>query len=184
MSEVERQEGQKTVVAFITGLLIGGLLVWVFSSAPEDKPKDEKKSTDTEQTEKKDVESKEDTSDEKSEDSSTKEKPKADVVVGKGTIAVTDQTAGNTVALGKLELPTKMGWVVVRDYKDGTGVGALGAALYDVDKGLIPASVPLMRATVKDSSYQVVFFTDNGDATFSFDNDEVIEGTMVTFKAN
>ena len=37
MSEAEKQESQKTVVAFITGLLIGGLLVWVFSATPEDK---------------------------------------------------------------------------------------------------------------------------------------------------
>ena len=35
MDESNKQEGQKTVVSFIAGLLIGGLLVWVFSDAPD-----------------------------------------------------------------------------------------------------------------------------------------------------
>ena len=41
-----KQEGQKTIVSFIVGLLIGGLLVWAFSgpevSAPNDKKDDSK----------------------------------------------------------------------------------------------------------------------------------------------
>jgi hypothetical protein len=60
MSEAEKQEGQKTVVAFITGLLIGGLLVWVFSSSPtSDSMKvvseDEKGDTNSELTVNKDA---------------------------------------------------------------------------------------------------------------------------------
>ena len=38
----EKQEGQKTVVSFIVGLLIGGLLVWAFSGPSVDAPEDKK----------------------------------------------------------------------------------------------------------------------------------------------
>ena len=41
--EEEKREGQKTVVAFISGLLIGGLLMWVFGAQPKkDAPADVK----------------------------------------------------------------------------------------------------------------------------------------------
>ncbi len=39
MTDVETQASQRTVIAFISGLLIGGLLVWVFSGNPEDTKK-------------------------------------------------------------------------------------------------------------------------------------------------
>ena len=50
MSEQEKQESQKTIVAFAAGLLIGGLLVWVFAGSPKtedmsDKTLDSKEST-------------------------------------------------------------------------------------------------------------------------------------------
>jgi hypothetical protein len=188
MSEVEKQESQKTVVAFITGLLIGGLLVWVFSSAPADKDKtnEEKTDTDTEQ-----VDTKDEKSDEKTDgktdgekETTTETTSDASKIIGKGAIAVSDQASGEVVTLGKLEFPTKIGWVVVRDLKDGKGVGVLGAALYNTEIGLIPTTVPLMRATVKDNSYQVVFFTNNGDSGFSIVDDKPLDEAVATFKAN
>ena len=44
----EKQEGQKTIVSFIVGLLIGGLLVWAFSGPEASAPKmnDEKNKTE------------------------------------------------------------------------------------------------------------------------------------------
>jgi hypothetical protein len=38
MAEETQQEGQKTLVAFIVGLLIGGLLVWAFSGPSANAP--------------------------------------------------------------------------------------------------------------------------------------------------
>ena len=38
MSEQETQESSKTVVSFTVGLIVGGLLVWVFSGSPEQAP--------------------------------------------------------------------------------------------------------------------------------------------------
>ncbi len=179
MSEVEKQESQKTVVAFITGLLIGGLLVWVFSSTPEAKQTPEEKTTDTEQVTEGDTEKSEEAKTE-----SQEEVVASDEVIGKGVLTVADQAAGKTVALGKIEFPTKNGWVVVREFMDGTPGNVLGAARYSAAEGLVPASVELMRETVKDSSYQVVFFTNKGDAGFSLAEDKPIAGGEVTFKAN
>ena len=39
MAEQLKEESQKTVVSFVVGLLIGGLLVWAFSGAPKNDPK-------------------------------------------------------------------------------------------------------------------------------------------------
>lgn len=177
MTEVEKQEGQKTVVAFVTGLLIGGLLVWVFSSTPETKDMaKEKTETETEQT----MQGENKEADIKSETSAVK----GEAIIGKGSLTIADQKAGNTVAIEKVEFPSKNGWVVVRDYTDGMVGNVLGAARFGVDDGLVPTSVDLMRGTVAGKSYQVTFFTNDGDKGFSLAEDKRIEGGEAIFKAN
>ncbi len=183
MSEVEKQEGQKTVVSFITGLLIGGLLVWVFSSSPETKvePKEESAEANTEQT----ADATEKTDEEKTEKIvASNTKTLTQEAVGEGLLKVADQTAGETVTLERVELPTTNGWVVVRDFKDEVGMNVLGAARYGVDEGLMPVEVPLLRATEVGNTYQVVFFTNEGGMDFSLADDKLIEGISTTFKAN
>lgn len=170
MSEVEKQESQKTVVAFITGLLIGGLLVWVFSSTPEAKVDEANKTTETTQET---VDTTTAGSEEKSSDATRQ-----------GSINVADQKAGTNVALGKIEFPTTSGWVVVRDYSNGTSGNVLGASRYSADEGLVPTSVELVRATTAGNSYQVVFFTNDGDAGFALAEDTFIDGASATFTAN
>ncbi|MFZ2252908.1 MAG: hypothetical protein WAW13_01890 [Minisyncoccia bacterium] len=175
MSEVQKQESQKTVVAFITGLLIGGLLVWVFSATPEEKKQPSEKSAETkEEVVKTEL---------KTEVTETK-KEEVTEVIGTGSIIVLEQKAGQTVTLGKLELPTKNGWVVVRDYMDGVPANVLGAARYSVAEGLMPTVVDLVRGTTAGSSYQVVFYAEKGAAGFSISEDTVIDGIAATFKAN
>ena len=49
MSEQEKKENQKTIVAFAAGLLIGGLLVWVFGGSADTKKVDEETKDTTEQ---------------------------------------------------------------------------------------------------------------------------------------
>lgn len=183
MADLEQREGQKTVVAFIAGLLIGGLLVWVFGSAPE---------TDTTTPENTDGETSmnedmtDDTSDmeddsEASTSTNTTTPTRPTVPsTGEGSLEVVNQAAGNTVVLTSLELPTNSGWVVVREGTDGN---VLGAARFDGDAGLIPDSVKLLRATVPGESYTVMFFTDNGDGEFDFRGDAEIEGTYEVFVA-
>ena len=173
MSEVEKQESQKTVVAFITGLLIGGLLVWVFSSTPEDKVTlvEEKVTKDT-STEVKATEEK------KTEIVKTTE------AIEEGSIIVLEQKAGKSITLGATKYPTNAGWVVIRDYMDGVPGNILGAARYDVAEGLLPTSVDLMRSTTAGSSYQVVFYTNGGTTGFATAEDTLIDGISTTFKAN
>ena len=184
MSEVEKQESQKTVVAFITGLLIGGLLVWVFSSTPEEKKEPVDESTNTEEVSGTDTE---DTKSDEKSDTKTEVMDKGgDVVVtGTGSIEVADQKAGDSVTLGALSFPTKAGWVVVRDYKDGVVGNILGTARYSADEGLTPKTVDLRRATVAGSTYQVSFYTNEGAIGFVLGEDKLIEkATTETFKAN
>ncbi len=184
MSETEKQEGQKTVVAFIAGLLIGGLLVWVFSSAPEKEVVDTLKDNDTEAT---------------STDDRTPvtTKTTADKVVatpgatpnastataGDARLTVVNQKAGTSVALGNTTYPSNAGWIVVRDYVNGVAGKVLGAARFNTADGLTPTSVPLLRSTVAGSTYQVVYFSDNGDKKFLTATDKVVEGVSASFKA-
>ncbi len=171
MSEVEKQESQKTVVAFITGLLIGGLLVWVFSSTPEQAVTLTEKPTDTQETA-------------GTETTGIKDVADTTSVVGEGSVTVANQKAGNMVSIAGTEFPTKNGWIVVRDYMDGMPGNILGAARYSADEGLAPTTIELMRATTAGSSYQVVFYTNEGDTGFVIGEDKPIEGIATTFKAN
>lgn len=186
MSEQEKQEGQKTVVAFIAGLLIGGLLVWVFSSpAPAEEMEDATGDTNTEQPATADRNN--NTNVDTSSDDEVVSVPT--LPTGDGAIAVDSQTAGSVVTLASAEFPTAEGWVAVRDY-DGENVGGiLGAARYSQSQGLIPQEVELLRATEAGMEYAVVFFTEDGAINTSgglfFDpaGDKQIDGVMTTFKA-
>lgn len=173
METTEKQESQKTVVAFVAGLLIGGLLVWVFSSSPADAPKEEG-ANETETTETTDTTNETPTT---NETTTTETETTSETTVG-GTVSVADQEAGSKVELGALSFPTKTGWVAVRDAN-----GILGAARFDVDGGLVPTAVNLLRPTVKGETYTVVFFNENGDKKFSSMTDTLIEGVSDTLVA-
>lgn len=184
MSEAEKKESQKTVVAFISGLLIGGLLVWVFSSTPDQAPSPVEEDTDAGVS----VEVNNDDSDDEEETSTESETTPAPrdntpVVEGEGSISVSNQPAGRTVAIEALELPTANGWVVVRDYQNGVAGSILGAARFSSSEGLMPTSVELLRGTTAGASYQVVFFTNEGGKGFSPAEDTLIEGIEDTFTA-
>lgn len=184
MPEAEKQEGQKTVVSFITGLLIGGLLVWVFSSSPEngavtstksDDESDVKSTTDAS----KDTDTKIEAGDDESPVKQTEVKTD-----GKGSLMVSDQAAGKTVTLSGIEYPTKEGWIVVRDFKNGTLGNILGAARFNTEVGLMPKSVELVRGTVSGGTYQVSFYSQSGDLGFKVANDVPLQGTAAaTFNA-
>ncbi len=171
--DAEKQEGQKTVVAFITGLLIGGLLVWVFSSTPETAvTTDEDGATTTEEAI--DTDDNEASVIEAEDEISVSDD-------GTGSLDVEDQDAGNSVTLDDVTYPTPEGWVVVRDYANGVQGKILGAARYSAADDLNPTSISLLRNTVKGSTYQVMFYKENGDKKFG--GDTPITEDAVTFEA-
>jgi hypothetical protein len=104
-------------------------------------------------------------------------------VVGKGELKVADQDAGTVVTIEASSFPTENGWVVVRDYMDGTLGNVLGAARFSSEEGLVPTAVNLLRKTEEGSSYRALFYTESGDKEFSLKNDTPIDSGAVTFKA-
>ena len=187
MSEAEKQEGQKTVVSFITGLLIGGLLVWVFSSSPEEVKAPTNETTDIAEV------TKNETTNTPNQETTTTNVPAQTItketvsqtteVIGDGLIAIVDQKAGSVVDLEAATYPTNGGWVVVRDYAGGVAGNILGAARYNVADGLTATTVHLLRNTKAGNTYQVSFYTDNGDKVFDVADDKQIESFTKTFKA-
>ncbi len=178
MSE-DKQEGQKTIVSFIVGLLIGGLLVWAFSgpevSAPN-KDKDSSKADETMETE-------------SEEEVETEEEATEEVVVtpvlevGEGKVDVANQAAGTSVALNAATYPVSEGWIGVRDYTDGRLGGLLGVVRFSESQGLVPSAVALQRATVAGKEYAVVVYTESGDRQFNLANDVQIDSVFATFTA-
>lgn len=169
MTDVETQASKRTVIAFISGLLIGGLFVWVFSATPGDSKK-----ADTGNTTDSAVESKTEPTNGDSKDTSA---------TG-ASLTVTDQAAGTQVALGDTTFPEGIGWIVIRDHQDGMQGGVLGAARYDTALGLKPTAVDLLRGTVAGNTYEALFYTDAGASTFDLSEDMPIEGASAVFKAN
>lgn len=183
MSEQEKQENQKTIVAFAAGLLIGGLLVWVFGGTPkaESPTVQESDGTTMEQTDAQDkvggVSKEVDTVD--SPDAVIQALP-----TGDGEIDVASQKAGNIVTLDSAVFPNDEGWIGVRDYVNGQLAGLLGVVRFSKEQGLVPEEIVLQRATQTGNSYAVVFYSDNGDRIFSLADDVQIEGAFATFTVN
>lgn len=182
MDEHKKQESQKTVVAFVAGLLIGGLLVWVFSSSPEAAvPTDERTtedSTETVEMDESDAAPVEQPSarDEVSSDAGIgDDSTSASPVVDGFAFSVEDQPAGGVVSLGDSPVyPTAAGWVVVHEDADGELGNALGAARYNTAGNLTPNQVTLLRGTSAGATYHVVWYVDDGDRIFDMERDTLV----------
>lgn len=188
MSDEEKQESQKTVVAFVAGLLIGGLLVWVFSGTPAQTPTDTSDTTPTTEVQTGNISEDEEASEDITVDNAAAvvtatPTPASEMEVGEGSITVNNQPAGNSVTLDTATFPTTDGWVAVRSYPNGQLGSILGAARYSKEQGLIPESVELLVPTSAGRTYAVVFFTEDGDREFNLANDVQIDGILTTFTA-
>ena len=176
----DKQEGQKTIVSFIVGLLIGGLLVWAFSGPAVDAPKnDDKKDADKEMTEEAEEENETATEAE----AETEAEVVATLPVGDGKVEVSNQAAGTSVALSSATYPVSEGWIGVRDYSNGQLGGLLGVVRFSEAQGLVPSAVTLQRATVAGKEYAVVVYSESGDRQFSLANDVQIDSVFATFTA-
>lgn len=162
------QDSKKTVVAFIAGLIIGGLLVWLFSG-----PSEGTSSSKTGLNTKKDADTEIDENlgdivDETKDTGGITDK----TTQGNEAFSVADQSAGMMVSLGTtVQYPSKEGWIVVHEDVNGELGSALGAARYNTEVGLTPTSVELLRGTMSGKTYHVVYYTEDGDRMFDLKMD-------------
>lgn len=174
-------EDKKTVVAFIVGLLIGGLLVWAFSgpsaAAPskmddkkKDAPKEEVRPSNTE-------ESKEDTK------TDTATAPATTLEVGEGSVSLSDVAAGASVPLSNVTYPVGEGWIGVRSYEGGRLGMILGVVRFSKEQGLVPPAIVLQTPMRAGTQYAVVMFTEDGDRAFNLAADTQIDKIFATFTA-
>lgn len=184
MSEHEVKDSQKTVVAFIAGLLVGGLLVWIFSDTPAQAP------TDVADTETADESADMDNTNDEDEDTDTdnndsepNEEPAPTMEVGEASVSLGDVTAGSVVVLESATFPTDAGWIAVRTYRDGQLGNILGASEYNRADGLTPDAIRLLAPTVAGREYAVVFFSQDGNPAFNLEGDVQLDTELTTFTA-
>lgn len=173
----EKQDGQKTLVAFVVGLLIGGMLVWAFSGPSADAP-NATVDTETEETVETDNETTTDTS-----DTETTPAEIPALSVGEGAVTVVDQPAGTSVTLDGATYPVSEGWIGVREYNNDQLGFILGVVRFSESQGLVPEEIVLQRSTVAGNRYAVVIFTEDGDFDFNLAGDVQIDQIFDTFVA-
>lgn len=186
--ELQNTQGQKTVVAFVIGLIVGGLLVWLFSGSPAESPTtdsaDETPAADESANGDDDAAESDDTSDQTpTEPADAPAEEQASMQTGAGSVSVSDQPAGATVAIDAAVFTNDEGWIGVRDYENGQLGALLGVMRFSNEQGLVPEVIELQRATVAGEQYAVVYYTESGDREFSLADDVQVEGVMEVFTA-
>lgn len=180
MAEEQQQDGQKTIVAFVVGLLIGGMLVWAFSGPATEAPT----TTDNDMTEETLSNSTDNSMDEEEmDDSVTEPAPTPVLEVGDGDIVVPNQPAGISIELDRAVYPVSEGWVGVREFNNEQLGFILGVVRFSESQGLVPEEIVLQRPTIAGNDYAVVVFTEDGDFDFNLANDVQIDTVFDTFTA-
>jgi hypothetical protein len=177
-AEQQQQDGSKTLVSFVVGLLIGGMLVWAFSGPTATVPTGQTATDEvTEMTEEAKNESTDTT--EPNSDRPTV----ATLPVGDGSILVNDQPASASIALDRATYPVSEGWIGVRDYNNGQLGFILGVVRFSEAGALVPENIILQRPTQVGQEYAVVVFTEDGDNTFNPAGDVQVDQIFSTFTA-
>lgn len=177
----ETQDGQKTLVAFVVGLLIGGMLVWAFSGPAASAPE----SIDDNDTEEVNEAMDENSSESEANTGNGEEVAVAvpALQVGDGEVIVPDQGASNSIKLESVTYPVSEGWIGVRDYNNDQLGYILGVVRFSESQGLIPSEITLQRSTTPGNRYAVVIFTEDGDFDFNLAGDVQIDTIFDTFVA-
>lgn len=182
----QNQEGQKTIVAFVVGLLIGGLVVWMFVGSPAEAP-ERMNTDDTEEVTETDQDSETETSDSEtnSDETNTNNEENTNVTleVGDGSVSVSNQPAGFEVSLDAVTYPITEGWIGVRDYNGERLGNLLGVVRFSQSEGLVPENVILQRATVPGSEYAIVFYHSGESDDFNLATNVQVDEVFATFTA-
>ena len=177
----EKQDGQKTLVAFVVGLLIGGMLVWAFSGPTATAPDTRDNNESSEEVMDEDNDS--ETSDEEMEEDESMDETTPELEVGNGEVSVLDQPASMSVELDRAVYPVSEGWIGVRDYNNDQLGMILGVVRFSESHGLLPSEIVLQRSTKAGNRYAIVIFTEDGDFDFSLAGDVQIDQIFDTFVA-
>jgi len=179
----EKQDGQKTLVAFVVGLLIGGMLVWAFSGPSAQAPME----VDSDETEESTGAGNETVDETENTDDSSNETdeptPRPELQVGNGEIVVPDQSASASIELESATYPVSEGWIGVRQFNNDQLGYILGVVRFSESQGLIPSEITLQQPTTAGNQYAVVIFTEDGDFTFNLAGDVQIDTIFDTFTA-
>lgn len=178
--KVEQSENSKTLVSFVVGLLIGGMLVWAFSGG-DDHDQDHSDDAEVIVVDEETVVLEEDMSTTDVETDPVDEMQS--LPVGDGSISVSDQPAGLSVALDSATYPIEEGWIGVRDYNNGQLSFIKGVVRFSAAAGLVPETIALQAPTVAGEEYAIVVFSDNGDNSFNTAGDVQIDEIFATFVA-
>lgn len=168
----QHEDSQKTLVAFVVGLLIGGMLVWAFSGPSKTAPKDTTKTDETTAS----------STDQKTSDAMKGNEP-AKLQVGAGKIVVEDQKASKFIEMKSAEYPVAEGWVGIRQYDNDKLGYILGVNRFSQEQGLVPGKLELVYPTTPGKKYAVVVFKENGDRKFNLADDTQIDTIYSTFTA-
>lgn len=87
------------------------------------------------------------------------------------SIAVSDQPAGEAVAITSLSFSSGHGWVAIWD---GTGKRFLGAARFSSSDA--SGTVPLLKPTVSGNVYEAILYADTADGSFDIHTNALIVG--------
>lgn len=175
MTDVQKEESQKTVVSFIFGLLIGGLLVWAFMGDNNDNHKQKEEQKQDEAA----------TSTESTTDSatSTSNEAVAALPVGEGKVTVADKKAGREVKITDVTYPIEEGWIGVREYNDGKLGYINGVIRFSKAGNVVPSTIPLVTPTIAGREYAIMMYTNGGDKSFNGATDKQIDTVFATFVA-
>ena len=179
MAEEKQQDGQKTIVAFVVGLLIGGMLVWAFSGPSTEAPAE----VDEMESEMMDENSDDVLSVGDIDENGDEPTEAPTLSVGDGSVVVDDQPAGTSVALRSATYPVSEGWIGVREFNNEQLGFILGVVRFSESQGLVPEEILLQRGTTPGRNYAIVIYTEDGDFDFNLANDVQIDTVFDTFTA-
>jgi hypothetical protein len=183
MAETTKPEDKKTVIAFIVGLLIGGLLVWAFSGPTASAPRETEQANEKTEEKASDTKQEEDSIEAQVDASAEANTAPQTLTVGEGSVTVSNKKAGMTVPLAAVTYPVEEGWIGIRTYTEGRLGYILGVVRFSQSQGLSPSEIVLQTPTRAGSEYAVVMYTEDGDRQFNLAADTQIDKVFGSFTA-